>query len=511
MAIVHTIYAIALTYIAAVAVSLMLYGGLDSFHRSAKSNGGIEALVGSMLLTYLVAFHFEGLTQIVYRELTHGSPVSKAYIVFPAIIGFISTDYLLRRIVPVLYKYLAKTNAGRRNDTDTAVRNRIRSRRSVLGVTLGVVTASLSGGSMLLQDLLGSPVPDGDELSELRLESSFDAPYFPTALDFSERGYGFMTNIEGKIFRFERPSPEQASIQFERVASGLQFPQGIEVYGETLYTVDNGDAASGKYGMDEGYEVLQESNGKVIAFDIESDGSLTNERTILSKLPVVNSDHALHQIATGPNGRLYLSIGHLGGQKYPEMIDDGEYAPSEEDHPNVEYLGTVISFEPDGSDVEIVASGLRNVYDLAFDEQGNLFGANNDGMSLRSKVWESLCLITEDADFGYPEYGTFDYSPSNEDIRDPLWTLDGVSSTGVETTDKIGYRNGVVVGLSSKIAFVPIERGENGVFVPEFLRPEPTIIELNSRPIIVEAGPDGFLWVGSTGSDDMLSIYEPDS
>jgi glucose/arabinose dehydrogenase len=507
MAITYIIYAAALTYVLTVGVSLLVYGGVDYLRRSNRSDGAIELLAGATVTLYVAVVHFEGLTGAVSRELSHGSLVSKSYIVLPALVGLVSTDYVLRRVIPLLSALVASDDAGREGGAEPTVRGAIRSRRAVLGSTLGVVSASLLGGVSFLRDALGSPIPEGTDLSEFQLESSFEAPYFPTALDFDERGHGYLTNIEGTIFRFERPSAEQESIEFEQVASGIQSPQGIEVYGDTLYTVDNGDAASGKWGVEEGYEKLRESNGEVIAFDIESDGSLTNERTIISNLPVVNRDHALHQIVTGPDDRLYLSIGHLGGKKYPELFEDGSYEPSERDHPGFEYLGTVISFDPDGSDVEIVASGLRNVYDLTFDRRGNLFGANNDGMSLRSKVWESVCHITEGANFGYPEYGTFESAPGDTDVEDPLWTLDGVGSTGLEATDKLGDTDGVVVGLSGKVVFVPIEHGSNGVFVPEFLRPEPTIIELTGRPLIVEAGPDEGLWVGSTGREDRLSLY----
>jgi hypothetical protein len=153
------------------------------------------------------------------------------------------------------------------------------------------------------------------------------------------------------------------------------------------------------------------------------------------------------------------------------------------------------------------------MYDFTFDEQGNLFGANNDGLSMRSRAHESLYHITEGANLGYPEYGTFDTVPTEEEILNPLWTLDHSGSTGVETTDKLDgdVQDGVLVGSSSAgdIAFVPVEREDGGVYAPELLGDEPTVIELNDSPIILEAGPNGSLWVGSTGRDDLLSIYQP--
>lgn len=507
MPIAHILYAAGLSFLLAVGLSLLAFGGLDYLIRSSRVAGGLEAAAGATIVLFVAVFHVEGLTEGIPRQLFAGSVVSTAYVLGPAVVGVITTDYLLGRILPLVDAALPGADAAPRGSAESPRAATTTTRRAVLGVTLGALAASLVGGMTFLRDALGSPVPEGGELPAFELQGVYEAPYLPTALDFTDDGVGYMVTIEGRVFRFEPPAPDAESIGFDQVAGGLRYPQGIEVVDDTLYTVDNGSAAGGKYGTDEGYRVLQNSDGEVVAFDVEPDGSLTNRRTVLSGFPVVNGDHALHQIETGPDGRLYLSVGHLGGEKYPEMFEDGSYAPSEEDHPNHQYLGTVVSFEPDGSDVEIVASGLRNVYDLTFDRHGNLFGANNDGMSIRSKVWESLLHITEGAYFGYPEYGTFDASPPDVEVADPLWVLDGVQSTGVETTGDIADRDGVVVGLAGKAVFVPLERGEAGVYVPEFLRPEPTLAEFDGAPIIVESGPESSLWIGSSGREDRLSVY----
>ena len=506
MPVAYDVFLIAVTFTASVATALILYGGVDYLRRSNTAKGVPKVVAGGVIFVYLVVFHTDILTQGIPRQLLDGALVSKAYVVLPVIVGVVGTDYLLGRLVPLLY--LAVPDDTPESESESTLSGNVVSRRTVLGGVLGGVTLSLAGGLTVVQDALGSPTPEANEGSEFQLQRSFEAPRFPTAMSFTEDGDGFVTTLEGKIFRFERPSPDQESLEFTEVASGIIRPQGVEVVGDTLYTVDNGESGRDKSG---GYEEITESNGTVVAFDIE-DGTLTNRRTVVSGLPVVNRDHALHQIVTGPDDRLYLSIGHLGGNKYPEELFDGkEYVPSEEDHPNHEYLGTVISFEQDGSDIEVVASGMRNVYDIAFDQDGDLYGADNNGMSRRSKVWSALYHIADGADFGYPEYGTFDSGPSEAELHEPLWILEGLSPTGIETTDKIGGRQGVVVGLIEQVVFVPIDKNDGRVFVPEFLRPEPTVIELTNRPLIVEAGPDGNLWVGSTGINDTLSIYATDS
>ena len=40
---------------------------------------------------------------------------------------------------------------------------------------------------------------------------------------------------------------------------------------------------------------------------------------------------------------------------------------------------TILRMNPDGSDLEVFATGLRNPYDLAFSPTGDLFATDNNG------------------------------------------------------------------------------------------------------------------------------------
>ncbi len=77
--------------------------------------------------------------------------------------------------------------------------------------------------------------------------------------------------------------------------------------------------------------------------------------------------HDLHGLVVGPDGRIWFSIGDRGFSV--------EHAGRTLDYPNT---GAVLRCEPDGSGLEVFATGLRNPQELVFDEHGDLFTGDNN-------------------------------------------------------------------------------------------------------------------------------------
>ncbi|NND33211.1 MAG: heme-binding protein, partial [Saprospiraceae bacterium] len=79
--------------------------------------------------------------------------------------------------------------------------------------------------------------------------------------------------------------------------------------------------------------------------------------------------HNLSGLIMGPDGRLYWGIGDIGFHGFDQ---DGK----EWSFPNE---GVIARCNPDGSDFEIFAHGLRNTHEFVFDEFGNIISVDNDG------------------------------------------------------------------------------------------------------------------------------------
>lgn len=118
------------------------------------------------------------------------------------------------------------------------------------------------------------------------------------------------------------------------------------------------------------------------------------------------SGHNMHGLCVGPDGKIYFSIGDKALN----------VTTAEGKHLMYPYCGSILRCNPDGSDLEEFAYGLRNLQEFAFDRYGNLIGVDNDGDYPGER--ERLVYVTQDSDSGW-RYN-WQYRSKNFDILVPL-------------------------------------------------------------------------------------------
>ncbi|MBI4661959.1 MAG: HEAT repeat domain-containing protein [Verrucomicrobia bacterium] len=123
--------------------------------------------------------------------------------------------------------------------------------------------------------------------------------------------------------------------------------------------------------------------------DLNNDGHADERKSLLHGFSVHIGlpGHDLHGLCLGPDGKIYFTIGDCGFN----VSAPGRAAS----YPDT---GGVLRCNPDGSELEVLATGLRNPQGLAFDQLGNLWTVDEPGDG-RHKG--RLMLVLEGADGGW--------------------------------------------------------------------------------------------------------------
>ncbi|MEP7268959.1 MAG: HEAT repeat domain-containing protein [Saprospiraceae bacterium] len=134
--------------------------------------------------------------------------------------------------------------------------------------------------------------------------------------------------------------------------------------------------------------------------DTDGDGIMDKKTSISSgyAVHIGFSGHNVSGIIQGPDGKLYWNVGDIGATITD--IKGNVYK-----HPN---SGLILRSNPDGSDFEVYAHGLRNTHEFVFDDYGNLISSDNDGDHRGER--ERLVHVVEGSDAGWRsnwQYGKY--------------------------------------------------------------------------------------------------------
>lgn len=221
------------------------------------------------------------------------------------------------------------------------------------------------------------------------------------------------------------------------------------------------------------------------------------------------SGHGMSGVIQGPDGKIYWGIGDIGANI---TAKDGKKYP----YPNE---GVIVRSNPDGSDFEVFASGLRNTHEFVFDDYGNLISSDNDGDHAGES--ERLVHVVEGSDAGWRsnwQYGKYTDPKNNtynvwmdETFSKPRW--EGQAAHIIPPI--VNYHNGPT-GMVFNPGTALGSKWKNKFFLVEFvgdptrshiwsfsLKPKGASFDLDSEtdvlsgilPTGIRFGPDGALYV----------------
>jgi putative heme-binding domain-containing protein len=220
----------------------------------------------------------------------------------------------------------------------------------------------------------------------------------------------------GKLYRIH-PRPENgAPAVIEPLDVAVGNAQGLLWAFDCLYVVANQKDEATPAGL---YRVT----------DSHGDGNL-DKAELLHRIEG-GGEHGPHAVIAGPDGKsLYLCAGNhtalpeirtsrvprnwMEDNLLPRIWDPGGHAVG-----IMAPGGWICKTDPDGRDLELVSSGYRNEYDIAFDSNGELFTYDADMEWDIGTPWyrpTRVCHATSGSEFGW----------RGGDAKWPIWFADGL-------------------------------------------------------------------------------------
>jgi putative heme-binding domain-containing protein len=240
---------------------------------------------------------------------------------------------------------------------------------------------------------------DNPKTEKLKMQPGFKAEhlYSPSennqgswvSMTFDDKGRMIVSDQYGGLFRLKIPAigagnvtPEIEKLTIGKAVAtdtvGMGYAQGLLYAFNSLYVMIN-NRSNAKFSRGSGLYRLQDTNG-----DDQFD-KVTVLRTFKGE-----GEHGPHSIIMSPDKQSLFVVagnftqpGTMDTYRLPPVWQDDNLLPMIKDprghdaEPKVP-AGWIANIDPEGKKWEMVASGFRNPYDIAFNETGDLFTYDSD-------------------------------------------------------------------------------------------------------------------------------------
>lgn len=326
------------------------------------------------------------------------------------------------------------------------------------------------------------------------------------AMAFNEFGQVIASREGGPLLMLYDSNRDQVIDKVRVYCDKVKNVQGIlALNGEVFVTADGPDGA-GLYRLS----------------DVNRDGTLEEVRRLV-KFTGEMGEHGPHAVTLGPDGLIYVVLGNLtsvDGELDPASpyrnAYEGDIVPRYED-PGGHAVGVkapggaVIRTDIEGSVVQLFAGGLRNVYDIAFNREGDLFAHDSDMETDESTPWfraTNLFHVVAGGDYGWRS-GWSRWPESHVDVLPPTLDTGRGSPTGCVAYNHFAfpprYANSLFLAdwTQGRILNVKLKR-TGGSYIAS------SEVFLEGNPLNVtdlDVGPDGALYFVTGGRGTSGGLY----
>ncbi|MEQ8683703.1 MAG: c-type cytochrome [Imperialibacter sp.] len=301
--------------------------------------------------------------------------------------------------------------------------------------------------------------PVHPKVAKLKLLPGFEAEhlYSPSenengswvAMTFDDKGRMITSDQYGWLYRLEIPAKESGdSLRIERLKVGdlkpalndtsafkigMGYAQGLLYAFNSLYVMVN----------HWGNEEFEKTSGLYRLQDLDGDDQF--ESITLIKSLHGAGEHGPHSVVLAPDGKsIYVVAGNhtdvpeMDAYRYPKVWQEDNLFPLIKDprgHANDRMApgGWIAKINPEGTTWELVSAGYRNPYDIAFNEQGELFTYDSDMEWDFGMPWyrpTRICHVTSGSEYGW-RTGNSKWSPDYPDNLPPVINIGQGSPTNL--------------------------------------------------------------------------------